>query len=182
MQTETEVKAKGPSINYVVSRGEGGRVKICQFYLVKRRLRGGEGVKNRRFWDDIVYGRTVPYLATSSKSSKAAQPTEMDTNSLPTFTRNIKFRLGFTSFFWRFNNALSCKAHVKAICARKKKFRLGFTSFSRLNHSAHLTTETEVKAKRNSFRRFNDTTNQLKWMQFICRINCTNKKVGIRKN
>ena len=30
---------------------------ICQFYLVKRRLRGGEGVKNRRFWDDIVYGR-----------------------------------------------------------------------------------------------------------------------------
>ena len=26
--------AKGPSINYVISRGEGG-VKNCQFYLVK---------------------------------------------------------------------------------------------------------------------------------------------------
>ena len=38
---------KGPSINYVVSRGEGGGVKNCQFYLVKRRLRGVEGVKNQ---------------------------------------------------------------------------------------------------------------------------------------
>ena len=35
----------------------GGGVKNCQFYLVKRRLRGREGVKNRKFCDDIVYGR-----------------------------------------------------------------------------------------------------------------------------
>ena len=33
----------GPSINYVVSMGEGVGVKNCQFYLVKRRLRGGGG-------------------------------------------------------------------------------------------------------------------------------------------
>ena len=35
--------SKGPPINYVVSRGEG--VKNCQFYLVKRQLRGGRGSK-----------------------------------------------------------------------------------------------------------------------------------------
>ena len=46
----------GPSINYVVL---GGGVKNCQFYLVKRRLRRGEGVRNWRFWDDIVYGRPL---------------------------------------------------------------------------------------------------------------------------
>ena len=51
---------KGPSINYVVSRGRG--VKNYQFYLVKRRLRGGEGVKNRQFWDDIVYWRPLSPL------------------------------------------------------------------------------------------------------------------------
>ena len=28
----------------------------CQFYLVKRQLRGGEGVKNCWFWDNIFYG------------------------------------------------------------------------------------------------------------------------------
>jgi hypothetical protein len=37
--------------------GGGWGFKNCQFYLVKRRLRGGEGVKNRWFWDGIVYGR-----------------------------------------------------------------------------------------------------------------------------
>ena len=30
-----------------------------KFSLVKRRLRGGKGVKNRRFSDDIVYGRPL---------------------------------------------------------------------------------------------------------------------------
>ena len=30
-------------------KGGGGGVKNCQFYLVKRQLRGGEGVENRRF-------------------------------------------------------------------------------------------------------------------------------------
>ena len=35
--------------------GRGGGGKNCQFYLVKRQLRGGEGVKNQQFWDDIVY-------------------------------------------------------------------------------------------------------------------------------
>ena len=34
-------------------------VKNCRFYLVKRQLRWGEGVKNRRFWDNIVYGRPL---------------------------------------------------------------------------------------------------------------------------
>mgnify|MGYP007123638144 CR=1 FL=1 len=38
---------KGLSINYVVSRGEG--VKNFQFYLVKRQLRGGKGVKMADF-------------------------------------------------------------------------------------------------------------------------------------
>ena len=38
-------------------RLKGGGVKNGQFYLVKRRLRGGEGVKNRRFSDDVVYER-----------------------------------------------------------------------------------------------------------------------------
>ena len=42
---------------------QGGRaVKNYQFYLVKRRLRGGEGVKNRQFWDDIVYWRPLSPL------------------------------------------------------------------------------------------------------------------------
>ena len=44
---------------YIKHCGGGGGVKDCRFYLVKRRLRGGEGVKNRRFWDDIVYGRPL---------------------------------------------------------------------------------------------------------------------------
>ena len=38
-------------------KGGGGWVKNCQFYLLKRRLRGGEGFKNCPFWDEIVYGR-----------------------------------------------------------------------------------------------------------------------------
>ena len=40
---------------------QGGRegVKICQFYVVKRQLKGGEGVKNCRFCDDIVYGQPL---------------------------------------------------------------------------------------------------------------------------
>ena len=36
-----------------LGRGRGG-VKNFQFYLVKIRHSGGKGVKNRRFWDDIV--------------------------------------------------------------------------------------------------------------------------------
>ena len=37
----------GPPINFILSRWDGGGgVKNCQFYLVKRRLRGREGVKN----------------------------------------------------------------------------------------------------------------------------------------
>ena len=44
---------KGPSINYVVSGGEG--VNYSRFYLVKRRPRGA----NCQFWDDIVYGPPV---------------------------------------------------------------------------------------------------------------------------
>ena len=38
------------------SQGGRGGGKNCQFYLVERQLRGGEGVKNCRFWDNIVYG------------------------------------------------------------------------------------------------------------------------------
>ena len=33
-------------------------IKLSNLFS-KRRLRGGEGVKNRRFWDDIVYGRPL---------------------------------------------------------------------------------------------------------------------------
>ena len=36
---------QGPSINYVVSGGRGGGVKIFRFYLVKRQLRGSRGSK-----------------------------------------------------------------------------------------------------------------------------------------
>ena len=51
---------------------------MCQFYLVKRRLRGGEGVKNCRFWDDIVYGRPLTRLGSyvrleTSRNSKRHQ-------------------------------------------------------------------------------------------------------------
>ena len=39
---QTSKYPKEPFINYVVSREEGGGgSKNCQFYLVKRRLRGG---------------------------------------------------------------------------------------------------------------------------------------------
>ena len=41
-----DLASTGPSTNYVVSRGEGEGVKNGQFYLVKRRLRGGDWVKN----------------------------------------------------------------------------------------------------------------------------------------
>ena len=51
-----------------VKRG-GGRVKYCQFYLVKSRLREGEGVKNCWFWDDIVYGRPLSRVLTTILSS-----------------------------------------------------------------------------------------------------------------
>ena len=40
-------------------------VKVCRFHLVKRQQSGVEGVKNRRFWDDIVYGR--PPIVTRKK-------------------------------------------------------------------------------------------------------------------
>lgn len=41
---------QGPSINYVDSRGR--RFKICQFYLVKRQLRGeGAGVRGSKIAD-----------------------------------------------------------------------------------------------------------------------------------
>ena len=48
-------------------------LKNSRFYFVKRRLRAGEGVKNCRFWDDIVYGRPLkafihfPYFITLPK-------------------------------------------------------------------------------------------------------------------
>ena len=45
----------GPSINYVVSRGEGGGQKL-PILLSKKTTKREEGVKNRRFGDDIVYG------------------------------------------------------------------------------------------------------------------------------
>ena len=51
-------KAKGPSINYVVSWGEGGGQKIL-ILLSKKTTKRGEGVKNRHFWDDIVYERPL---------------------------------------------------------------------------------------------------------------------------
>ena len=41
------------------SQGGRGGVKNCQFYLVKRQLRGGEGVKKRQFRDDLGYGRPL---------------------------------------------------------------------------------------------------------------------------
>ena len=40
-----------------------------QSHLVKRQVRGGEGVKNRWFWDDIVYGRPL-----------RANPTQLNPN------------------------------------------------------------------------------------------------------
>ena len=43
-----------PSINYVVSRGEGGGQKL-PILLSKKTTKRGEGVKNCRFRDDIVY-------------------------------------------------------------------------------------------------------------------------------
>ena len=39
--------------------GEGGSPKddlLHRPYLIKKTTRGVEGVKNRQFWDDIVYG------------------------------------------------------------------------------------------------------------------------------
>ena len=39
------MKHKGPSINYVVSRGGGGVSKISKVFLEKRELRGGRGSK-----------------------------------------------------------------------------------------------------------------------------------------
>ena len=44
-----------------LSMGERG-VKNCRFYTVKRQLRGGKGVKNRQFWDNMVYG--LPPIST----------------------------------------------------------------------------------------------------------------------
>ena len=52
---------KGPFINYVVLVGEAGSPKdnlLHRPYLTKKTTRG-EGVKNRPFWDDIVYGRPL---------------------------------------------------------------------------------------------------------------------------
>ena len=46
-----------------LGRGEGGCPKddlLNRPYLIKKPTRG-EGVKNRRFWDDIVYGRPPKY-------------------------------------------------------------------------------------------------------------------------
>ena len=45
----------GPSINYVVSVGRGGQKSPILFS--KKTTKRGEGVRNRRFWDDIVYGQ-----------------------------------------------------------------------------------------------------------------------------
>ena len=47
------VKGKGPSINYVVSRVEGGQ----KLPILPSKKTTKRGVKNLRFWDDIVYGR-----------------------------------------------------------------------------------------------------------------------------
>ena len=64
-----------PSINYMSSQGERGGGQNCQFYFVKGQLRGGEEVKNRQLWEDIVYGRPLTtteitfYNATLERSS-----------------------------------------------------------------------------------------------------------------
>ena len=49
---------KGPSINYVVSVGGEGCQKLPILHS-KQTTKRGEGVKNRQFWDDIVYGRPL---------------------------------------------------------------------------------------------------------------------------
>ena len=46
LQNFVAFSEQGPSINNVVSRGE---VKNCQFYLIKRQLRGGKGSKIANF-------------------------------------------------------------------------------------------------------------------------------------
>ena len=128
---------------------------------------------------DVICECSLLQQAQNHQNTKAAQPTEMDFDKQFTnFHSQYKVPPWFHEFFFCDSTTRLAAKRTSKQFAREKKIRLGFTSFSRLNHSAHLTTETEVKAKRNSFRRFNDTTNQLKWMQFICRINCTNKKVG----
>ena len=83
---------KGPSINYVVSRGE-GEFKNCQFYLVKRQLRGGGGVKNCQFYfkksrqegegSKIADFETTVYVHVHSKR-KIAQKS-------PNFTKEYEF-------------------------------------------------------------------------------------------
>ena len=60
---------KGPHINYVVSveGGEGGSPKddlLHRPYLIKKA--SGEWVRNRPFWDDIVYGRPHSPLCLST--------------------------------------------------------------------------------------------------------------------
>ena len=60
---DTKQVKYGFKINKKMSKGSSSYrlcfkyLKNCQFYLVKRRRRGGEGGKNCWFWDDIVYGR-----------------------------------------------------------------------------------------------------------------------------
>ena len=60
----------GPSINYVVSRGEGGGVKNCQFYFVKRQLRGGDVTEKPR---EVAGERLSCRLSTISSGKVASR-------------------------------------------------------------------------------------------------------------
>ena len=95
-------------------RLKGGGVKNCKFYLVKRRLRGGEGVKNCWFWDDIVYGRP-PTVFSASREYQLNKSSLGYTFILGT----LLIILIFYYWSWRTSFAAEIDLSLQHMCTRK---------------------------------------------------------------